>query len=157
SQMLASTSALTEDIYHRIFRKKASQKELIWVGRVGIIVIAAIALVMAMHPDSSVIKLVAFAWAGLSASFGPCVVGALFWRRMTRRGAICGILLGSLTVILWKIIPIKTGIFSFYEIIPGFVLGTLGVVIGSLLDKAPEAAVTEQFDKAWQLIKNTGN
>ncbi|MCS5710888.1 sodium/proline symporter PutP [Candidatus Berkiella aquae] len=157
SQMLASTSALTEDIYHRMFRKKASQKELIWVGRVGIIVIAAIALLMAMHPDSSVIKLVAFAWAGLSASFGPSVVGALFWRRMTRKGAICGILLGAVTVIVWKIIPIKTGIFSLYEIIPGFVLGTLGVVIGSLLDKAPDTTITEQFDKAWQLIKNTGN
>lgn len=154
SQMLASTSALTEDIYHRIFRKKASQRELVWVSRIGIIVIAILALFMAMHPDSTVIKLVAFAWAGLSAAFGPSVVGALYWRRMTRKGAIWGILLGAFTVIIWKIIPLKTGIFGLYEIIPGFVLGTLGVVIGSLLDKSPPQAVTEQFDKAWQLIKS---
>ncbi len=157
SQMLASTSALTEDIYHRIFRKKASQRELVWVGRVGIVVIAIIALLMATHPDSSVIKLVAFAWAGLGASFGPSVIGALYWRRMTRKGAIWGILLGFLTVILWKICPIKTGIFQLYEIIPGFILGTVGVILGSLRDAKPSEEITQQYDKAWQLIKNAGN
>ncbi len=157
SQMLASTSALTEDIYHRIFRKKASQKELVWIGRLGIVLIAIVAVLMAVHPDSSVIKLVAFAWAGLGASFGPSVIGALYWRRMTRRGAICGILLGSLTVILWKLSPTRTGIFELYEIIPGFCFGAFGVIVGSLLDKKPSHEITEQFDKAWQLIKNTGD
>ncbi|MGE3320210.1 MAG: sodium/proline symporter PutP [Candidatus Berkiella sp.] len=157
SQMLASTSALTEDIYHRIFRKKASQRELVWVGRIGIVVIATIAMLMATHPESNVINLVAFAWAGLGASFGPCVIGALYWRRMTRRGAICGIVLGSLTIILWKAFAIKTGLLALYEIIPGFFMGALGVIVGSLLDEKPPEEITLQFDKAWQLINNSGD
>ncbi|MBI2791981.1 MAG: sodium/proline symporter PutP [Gammaproteobacteria bacterium] len=157
SQMLASSSALTEDIYHRLFRKKASQKELIWVGRIGIIVIAIVAMALANDPESSVITLVAFAWAGLGASFGPSVIGALFWRRMTRNGAIAGILLGALSVLLWKFYSDLGGIFALYEIIPGFLFGSLGVVIGSLLDKPPSKETTEQFDKAWTLIRKSPN
>lgn len=153
SQMLASSSALTEDIYHRIFRKKASQKELVWVGRVGIIVIAMIAMSLATHPESTVIKLVAFAWAGLGASFGPSVIGALFWRRMTARGAMAGILLGAISVIVWKLNANLGGIFQVYEIIPGFIFGSLGIIIGSLLDKPPTKVVTDQFDSAWKLIR----
>ena len=86
SQMLASSSALTEDLYHRLFRKQAGRKELVWIGRIGIIVIAAIAMALASQPKSSVITLVAFAWAGLGASFGPSVIGAIYWRRMTKKG-----------------------------------------------------------------------
>jgi sodium/proline symporter len=157
SQMLASSSALTEDIYHRLFRKKASQKELVWVGRIGIIIIALVAILLANNPNSSVIKLVAFAWAGLGSSFGPSVIGALFWRRMTRIGAISGILLGAGSVLIWKLNSSTTGLFAFYEIIPGFFFGTLGVVIGSLLDKPPSKEVTDQFDRAWILIRESPN
>lgn len=157
SQMLASSSALTEDIYHRLFRKKASQKELVWVGRIGIIVIAIIAMLLANDPQSSVINLVAFAWAGLGASFGPSVIGALFWRRMTRRGAILGILLGAGTVVIWKLSNSLGGIFSLYEIIPGFFFGTLGIIIGSLTEKPPSQEVLDQFDNAWKLIRKSVN
>ncbi|MBS0287789.1 MAG: sodium/proline symporter PutP [Proteobacteria bacterium] len=155
SQMLASSSALTEDLYHRLFRKKASQKELVWVGRIGIIVIALIAMALASSQQSSVIKLVAFAWAGLGASFGPSVIGALFWRRMTKRGAVLGILLGALSVLIWKLNSQASGLFSLYEIIPGFFLGTIGVIVGSLTDKAPPQEVLDQFDNAWHLIKKS--
>ncbi len=157
SQMLASSSALTEDIYHRLFRKKASQKELVWVSRIGIIVIAIVAMSLAYHPESSVIKLVAFAWAGLGASFGPSVIGALFWRRMTAKGAILGILLGASCVLIWKLNSASGGIFAFYEIIPGFLFGTLGVIIGSLLDKPPSKEIVDQFDSAWDLIRKSPN
>lgn len=153
SQMLASSSAVTEDIYHRLFRRRAGRKELVWVGRLSIILIAAIAMMMASKPESSVIQLVSFAWAGLGASFGPSVVGALYWRRMTRRGAVCGILTGALTVIFWKLNVNAGGIFALYEIIPGFFLGILGVIIGSLTDKQPKVAVLIQFDDAWKKIK----
>lgn len=155
SQMLASSSALTEDIYHRLLRKKASQRELVWVGRIAVILIAVVAVSLARDPDSSVINLVAFAWAGLGASFGPSVVAALFWRRMTRQGAILGIVMGALSVILWKSqAGHDTGIFALYEIIPGFVLGSIGVLVGSLLDKPPSQAIVDQFDQAWQQIRH---
>lgn len=153
SQMLASSSALTEDLYHRLFRKNASQKELVWIGRIGIIVIALIAMSLANFPESSVIKLVAFAWAGLGASFGPSVIGALFWRKMTKRGAVLGIALGAVTVVIWKLNSTQGGIFSLYEIIPGFFFGTLGVVVGSLTGKPPSKEVLTQFDNAWTLIR----
>lgn len=153
SQMLASSSALTEDLYHRLFRKKASQKELVWVGRIGIILISLVAWSLARDPQGRVINLVAFAWAGLGASFGPSVVGAIFWRRMTRKGAIAGILAGAISVLIWKLNHHPTGIFALYEIIPGFFFGTLGVIMGSLLDKPPGNEITKQFDTAWQQIR----
>lgn len=155
SQMLASSSALTEDLYHRIFRKKARQKELVWVGRVGIIVIAAVAMALAVHPSTTILNLVAFAWAGLGASFGPSVVGALFWRRMTAKGCILGLSAGALSVVIWKLNASPTGLFSLYEIIPGFFFGTLGVIVGSLLDKDPRKEIVDQFDKAWTQIRKS--
>lgn len=153
SQMLASSSALTEDLYHRFFRKKAKQKELVLVGRLGIIVIAIIAVGLALHPSTTILNLVAFAWAGLACSFGPSVVGALFWRRMTAKGCVLGILLGAGTVIFWKLKTLSVEMFGLYEIIPGFLLGSLGVIIGSLVDKKPEKDILEQFDEAWKQIK----
>lgn len=153
SQMLASSSALTEDLYHRFFRKKVKQKELVWVGRIGIIVIAAIAMGLALHPSTTILNLVAFAWAGLACSFGPSVVGALFWRRMTAKGCVLGILLGAGTVILWKLRSLNTEGWGLYEIIPGFFMGSLGVIVGSLLDKKPEKDILEQFDEAWKQIR----
>lgn len=153
SQMLASSSAVTEDLYHRLFRRKATQKELVWVGRMAIIVIAMVAMALAIHPDTTIIDLVAFAWAGLGSSFGPSVVGALFWRRMTAKGVITGMLMGALAVVIWKLNHTVSGIFALYEIIPGFIFGTLGVILGSLMDKPPSDEVLNQFDHAWKLIR----
>lgn len=153
SQMLASSSALTEDLYHRFFRKQAKQKELVRVGRIGIIVIAIVAMALALHPSTTILNLVAFAWAGLASTFGPSVVGALFWRRMTAKGCVLGILLGAGTVIAWKLKSLSMEMFGLYEIIPGFFFGSLGVIIGSLLDKKPEKDIVEQFDEAWKQIQ----
>jgi len=153
SQMLASSSAITEDLYHRVFRKNASQKELIWVGRIAVILIAVVAVILARDPENTVIDLVAFAWAGLGASFGPCVIFSLFWRKMTKVGALCGILLGALSVIIWKLN--SGGIFEIYEILPGFVLGSLGVVLGSRWGAPAPEAVLAQYDGAWEKIKHS--
>jgi len=155
SQMLASSSALTEDLYHRWFRKNASQRELIWIGRISVVFIAILATYLAYDPKSSVLSLVAFAWAGLGAAFGPSVVGALFWRRMTNKGAILGIFAGAISVIVWKLNPNKVGIFSLYEIIPGFIFGTTGVVLGTLLDKPPSEKVLHLFDAAHKRISQS--
>ncbi len=152
SQMLASSSALTEDIYHK-FRKSASQSELMWIGRVSIIALALIAVTLASDPDSTVIDLVAFAWAGLGASFGPSVLLSLFWGRMTKEGAIAGITTGALSVVGWKLA--SGGVFDLYEIIPGFGLGLLAIVLVSLLTPKPSEKVLTQFATARQMMRSS--
>ncbi|HKK13560.1 MAG TPA: sodium/proline symporter PutP [Gammaproteobacteria bacterium] len=144
SQLLVASSALAEDFYKALLRRNAGDRELVWVGRAAVLVIAVAAFLLAMNPDSRVLSLVAYAWAGFGAAFGPTVLLALFWRRMTRNGALAGIVVGGLTVIVWK--QLQGGLFDLYEIIPGFVFSTLGIVIASLLDRPPEQEITALFD-----------
>ncbi|UCZ55157.1 sodium/proline symporter PutP [Bacillus shivajii] len=155
SQLLVSSSALTEDFYKAIFRRSATQTELVWVGRFGVLLIALIAIFLAYNPESTVLELVAYAWAGFGATFGPVIIMSLFWRRMTRNGAVAGILLGGLTVILWvnldTLLGLEGGIWSLYEIVPGFVFGVLAIIVVSLLDKEPPKDVTDQFDSVKSL------
>ncbi len=149
SQLLVSSSALTEDFYKAIFRKQASQKELVLVGRLGVVLIALIAIVLAYNPDSTVLELVAYAWAGFGAAFGPVIILSLFWKRMTRNGAAAGIVVGGLTVILWanlNAIGLEGGIWSLYEIVPGFVLGMVAIVVFSLIGSPPSKEIQAQFD-----------
>lgn len=150
SQMLASSSAVTEDLYHKVFRRNASQRELVWVSRIAVMVIALVALGLALDPDSRVIHLVAFAWAGLASAFGPVVVGALFWRNMSTVGALMGVILGAGSSIVWHLN--SGGIFEIYEIIPGFIFGTLGILLGSKWYPV-SVTIQNQFDSAWQHIR----
>jgi sodium/proline symporter len=136
SQMLASSSALTEDIYHAFLRKKASQKELMWVGRIAVCIISLVAVLMASKEGSRVLDLVGFAWAGLASSFAAPVVVSLFWPRMTRMGAIAGIVTGMLTVIIWHFYVAPNLSFTLYEIIPGILLSLLAVFVGSKMTVA---------------------
>jgi sodium/proline symporter len=152
SQMIASSSAVTEDLYHRMFRRNATQKELIWVGRIAIILIAMVAIYFAKDPNSSVIEIVGFAWAGLGAAFGPAIIGALFWRKMSREGVLAGVILGSLTVVIWRLN--SGGIFEIYEIIPGIFFACLGVIFGSKLSPPTEDIVLD-FDSAWHKINSS--
>lgn len=135
-QLLVCSSALTEDFYRGFLRPQAGQKELVWVGRGMVAAVALLAIYIARDPDSRVLGLVSYAWAGFGAAFGPVVLLALFWSRMTRNGAVAGIVAGALTVVLWK----YTGS-ALYEIVPGFLAGTLAIVVVSLLGKAPAPAV----------------
>jgi sodium/proline symporter len=134
SQLLVSSSALTEDFYKPFIRKGASQRELVWVGRMTVMLIAVIAFVLAMNPHSKVLDLVAFAWAGFGAAFGPTIIMSLFWKRMTKAGAFAGILTGGITVFVWGKL-LKGGVFDLYEIVPGFILSLAAIVIASLLSK----------------------
>ena len=118
SQLLVTSSALTEDLYRVVIRPDASDRELVWVSRITVIAVAVVACIIALKPDSSVLDLVAYAWAGFGASFGPLVLLSLYWKRMTRNGAIAGIAGGGLTVLIWK--QLEGGWFDLYEIIPGF-------------------------------------
>ncbi len=136
SQLLVSSSALTEDLYKPFLRKEASQNELIWVGRITVVVIAIIAFLLAVNPENKVLDLVAYAWAGFGATFGPTIIMSLFWKRMTRNGAFAGILVGGLTVVIWK--QLNGGFFDLYEIVPGFILSLIAIVVASLLSEPPE-------------------
>ncbi|MEB3766298.1 sodium/proline symporter PutP [Acinetobacter sp. MD2] len=144
-QLLVCSSTLTEDFYKVFFRKNASQKELVWVGRGMVLAISVFAIFLASNPDSKVLGLVSYAWAGFGAAFGPLILISLFWKRMTLKGAVTGMILGAITVILWKNLFAATGI---YEIIPGFVFSAIAIIVVSLLDKAPNATVVERFEQA---------
>jgi len=145
SQLLVTSSALTEDLYSVLLRTTASQKELVWISRGSVVAVAIIAMLIAFDPDSSVLGLVSYAWGGFGATFGPIVVLSLFWRRMTRNGAVAGLLAGGITVIVWK--NLSGGIFDLYEIVPGFVLGVIAIVVFSLLDREPAEEITAVFDR----------
>lgn len=129
SQLLVASSALTEDIYRTLFRKNASQRELVWISRSFVILIAVIALIIGLDQNSSVLDLVSYAWAGFGAAFGPVIILSLYWKGITEKGAISGILIGGLTIIIWK--NLSGGIFDLYEIIPGFLLALIGIIIFS--------------------------
>jgi sodium/proline symporter len=140
-QLLVCSSALTEDFYKGFFRKDAGQSELVWVGRATVLLVSLLAIWLASDPDSRVLGLVSYAWAGFGAAFGPVVLFSLFWKRMTRNGALAGMLVGAVIVLLWK----HTGS-ALYEMVPGFIGATLAIFIASLLDKPPPADVQATHD-----------
>lgn len=146
SQLLVSSSAVAEDFYKAIFRRNASDKELVWVGRVATLAIALIATVIAMNPQSSVLDLVSYAWAGFGAAFGPIIILSLYWKGITRNGALAGIIVGAVTVIIWGDF-LSGGIFDVYEILPGFVLNLITAVIVSKFDRKPVPEIEAEFDK----------
>jgi sodium/proline symporter len=143
-QLLVCSSALTEDLYKAFLRKEASQKELVWVGRAMVLLVALIAIVLAADPDNRVLGLVSYAWAGFGAAFGPVVLISVMWSRMTRNGALAGMLIGAITVIVWK----QYAWLGLYEIIPGFLFASIAIVVVSLLGCTPGNVVTERFRNA---------
>lgn len=146
SQLLLSTSAFTSDVYKPIFRKKASDKEILWAGRIMVAVIAVIALVIAMSPNcKGIMALVECAWAAFGAAFGPVILLSLYWKRFTYKGALAGIIVGFAVDALWyAFLSSSTGL---YEIIPGFICGAIAAVVVSLLDKAPSEEVLKLFEE----------
>ncbi|MFM8454767.1 MAG: sodium/proline symporter PutP [Gammaproteobacteria bacterium] len=148
SQMLAASSALTEDLYRAILNPKASQKQLVWIGRLTVGFIAAVSIYIAQAGQESIMDLVSFAWAGLSSTFGPAIVLSLFWERTTKKGVVWGMCLGMFTVLSWRFFDLKN-LFPIlkdvYEILPGNLLGLLGVFLGSVLDQKPDPKIIEQF------------
>ena len=153
SQLLVASSAITEDFYHMFLRKNATGIELIWISRLSVIAIAIIAFFIGQDPKSSVLKLVAYAWAGFGATFGPMILMSLFWKRMTYNGALAGIVSGGITVLVWK--QLHGGIFELYEIVPGFVASIVAIVITSLLDIPPAPHVVQDFEDIEK--RETGN
>ena len=143
SQLLVSSSALAEDFYKQVFKTDASSEEIVRVGRLAVIILSVIALILAMTPDSSVLGLVSYAWAGFGAAFGPALVLSLYWSRMNRNGALAGIIVGGVTIVVWK--QLSGGWYDVYEIVPGIILSTIAIVVVSLLTGEPEQAVKSQY------------
>ena len=148
SQLLVASSAFAQDLYHTMLRKDASENELVWVNRISTFVIAAIAMVLALNPDSFILDIVAYAWAGFGAAFGPAILASLFWRRATRNGVLAGIVVGGLTVLIWK----QLALFGLYEIIPGFAFSSIAIYIVSKMDAPPSEEITAVFDE----VENSG-
>ncbi|WP_218951010.1 sodium/proline symporter PutP [Desulfoluna butyratoxydans] len=147
SQLLVTSSALTEDFYKVLFRKEASDAELVWVSRCAVMLVAVFAWMFARNPDSSVLGLVSYAWAGFGATFGPIILLSLYWKRMTRNGALAGIVAGGVTVIVWKQLTGGfLGLFDLYEIVPGFLVSIVVIVAVSLMDKEPAHEIQAEFD-----------
>lgn len=145
-QLLVCSSALTEDFYKAFLRKGASQTELVWVGRAMVLLVAVIAIALASNPENRVLGLVSYAWAGFGAAFGPVVILSVLWKGMTRNGALAGMIVGAVTVVVGKN-WIGLGL---YEIIPGFILATLAIVIFSRIGSGPSNAMHKRFDEAEQ-------
>lgn len=152
SQLLVSSSALAEDFYKQLFRPEASSKEVLMVGRLGVVGLALLALYFAMDPDSSVLSLVSYAWAGFGAAFGPVLVLSIYWKRMNRNGALAGLLVGGITIVVWK--QLTGGIFDVYEIVPGIIFATAAIVITSLVTAPPEKSITDQFEEFERNLKS---
>lgn len=151
-QLLVCSSAITEDLYKAFFRQKASQKELVWVGRLMVLLIAIIAILLARDPNNRVLGLVSYAWAGFGAAFGPLILLSVIWKGMTRNGALAGMIVGAVTVIVWK----QFAWFNLYEIIPGFLFAIITVIIVSMLSR-PSKSMLERFadaDKAFCSVRS---
>lgn len=145
SQLLVSSSALAEDFYKQVFNKDATQKQVVLVGRVAVIGLSIIALLLALNPDSSVLGLVSYAWAGFGAAFGPTLVLSLYWSAMNRKGALAGVVVGGLTVVVWK--QLSGGLFDLYEIVPGIVFATIAIIAVSLATGEPSDEVKAQHKR----------
>ena len=143
SQLLVAASAFAQDFYHTLIRKDADQKELVWISRASVLVIASIAVFLGFNPDSFILDMVAYAWAGFGAAFGPAILMSLFWKRTTRNGVIAGIIVGGSTVLIWK----QFGFLGLYEIIPGFIFALIAICVVSLMSEPPAKELVDTFDK----------
>ena len=116
---------------------------MVWISRASVLIIASIAVFLGFNPDSFILDMVAYAWAGFGAAFGPAILMSLFWKRTTKRGVIAGIIVGGVTVLAWK----QFELFGLYEIVPGFIFALIAIYIFSKLDDAPDQDILQTFDK----------
>ena len=148
SQLLAASSSVSENILNKTFKLNLSEKASMLAARLTLIVIAIIGIIIAWDPNSSVFTIVSFAWAGFGATFGPVMLAALFWKRSNKWGAMAGMVVGGVVVFVWKyIVRPMGGAWDIYELLPAFICACLAIVIVSLLTKAPEKEITEEFEK----------
>jgi SSS family solute:Na+ symporter/sodium/proline symporter len=150
SQLLVSSSSLTEDFYKTFVRRAASQRELVMIGRLSVLAVSVVAVLLALDRSASILSLVSNAWAGFGAAFGPLILLSLFWKRLTRQGALAGMITGAVTVLLWIYAPIEIdGVrlpALLYEIVPGFLLGGMATIGVSILGTHPRRRIGRRHD-----------
>ncbi|WP_022946038.1 sodium/proline symporter PutP [Pseudoalteromonas ruthenica] len=157
SQLLVSSSSLTEDVYRAFSETEVEQKTLVKIGRIGVFAVALVATLLALDKSNSILSLVSNAWAGFGAAFGPLVLFSLCWSKITHQGALAGIVVGAATVLFWIFAPVLSdgGTLSsvIYEIVPGFIASSLAIVVVSKLSQAPSAEVKETFHATEQKLE----
>ena len=148
SQLLAAASSVSQNLAREAFGIKLSEKKSVWLARISVVVISAIAVLLALDPSSSVFKIVSFAWAGFGAAFGPVILFALFWKRTNKWGALAGMISGGIMVFLWKyVIAGLGGVFAIYELLPAFIVACVAIVVASLLTRNPESEIVATFEQ----------
>lgn len=149
SYLLIAASAFSKNIYQGILKKKATDKQVMRISRITLLIVTLVGVIIAWDENSVIFTLVSFAWAGFGATFGPLMIFSLFWKRVNRAGAIAGMLAGGSMVFLWKIIlkPLG-GVFGIYELLPAFIVACVAIVVVSLLTKEPSAEIQEEFESA---------
>lgn len=154
SYLLIASSAVSVNIFKGIFKKeKATDKQVMKLSRIVLVVIAAIGLIIAWDENSIIFNLVSFAWAGFGATFGPIMLFSLFWKKTTKTGAIAGMVSGGLSVFIWKLVlnPLLSStmpVFGLYELLPAFIISSIAIVITSLLSKEVDKEIIDEFEKA---------
>ena len=140
---------MTKDVYKLFFDRDAPEARQVLVGRISVVVVAIVAILLASDPDSSVLNLVSNAWAGFGAAFGPLVIFSLTWRHMNRNGAVAGMVVGALTVILWIYGPFQIDGMALnswlYAIVPGFILSTIAIFVVSIMTGGPRESVAAKY------------
>ncbi|MCK8827589.1 sodium/proline symporter PutP [Natroniella acetigena] len=144
SQLLVSSSALAEDLYKKVINNDASRQELIWIGRISVVVISLVALFLALNPENTVLGLVAYAWGGFGAAFGPVVLFALFSKQTTWKSVLIGMITGTVVLVIWKEVGLD-GVL--YEIVPGFIVNAVVIYLSNLFIKQDNEVVLEEYDK----------
>ena len=151
SYLLIAASAFAKNIFQGVVKKKATDKQVMLVSRITLLIIAAIAIVIALDENSVIFTIVSFAWAGFGATFGPLMLFSLFWKRTTRAGAIAGMVGGGGMVFLWNLVISKLGgVFAIYELLPAFIFSSICIVVVSLITPAPSKEIIEDFDMVSQ-------
>ena len=151
SQLLVTASAVVNDFYTIVVKKETSEKKLMWISRISVMVISVIACILALNPNDSIMGIVSNAWAGFGAAFGPAILLSLYWKRLTIKGTVAGIIGGAGTVLIWEyVLPDSLAITSLYSIVPGIIVSLILTVAVSLADKEPSKEVQEMFDMAKQ-------
>jgi sodium/proline symporter len=149
SYMLIASSALSKNIFAGLFKKNASEKQIMWVARITLVLVTGFGTWVALSGSDSIFRVVSYAWAGLGAAFGPLMLFSLFWKRTTLPGAIAGMLSGGVMVVLWKeVISSLSAYFAIYELLPAFLISSIAIVIVSLLTKKPSKEIEDEFEAA---------
>ena len=147
SYLLIAASAFSKNVFQGVFKKNASDKQVMTVSRITLLVLTAIGIVVALDENSVIFEIVSFAWAGFGATFGPIMIFSLFWKRVNKPGAISGMVSGAFMVFFWKLVLSKIGgVFAIYELLPAFIFSCICIVVVSLLTKAPSKEIEEDFE-----------